>query len=202
MLWKVAVFALALPVLGVASVARCQNAPAPGAAASGAPIAAAPVTTAPAPGTAAPGAVGSTTALTKEQFEALAPNGMIVVNGQTMTKQQFLAQVASGTAEMSKKLQEAQAQAKAAFASRRKAFLDDRQSKLDAANKQAMASAASLLAQATAGRPANFDDSVTQANALLRRAETASPSEAAYIENQSRTLLQTLDPDALKTLSK
>lgn len=147
-------------------------------------------------------ALPSSSTITKEQFEALGPNDMIEVNGQRMTKQQFLTQVESAAAATIKKIQDARAQAKTRFEAKRKAFLDGEQAKLNDANAKAQAAAKPLLDQATAGRPTNFDASVAQAQALLKRAATASPSDTAEIESQASALLKIIDPEAAKALAK
>jgi hypothetical protein len=140
--------------------------------------------------------------ITKEQFEALRPNDMIEVNSQRMTKQQFQMQVESAAAATIKKIQDARAQAKTRFEAKRKAFLDGEQTKLNDASTKAQDAAKPLVDQATAGRPANFDASVAQAVALLKRAATASPSDAPEIESQASALLKIIDPEAAKTLVK
>jgi hypothetical protein len=147
-------------------------------------------------------ALPSPSTITKEQFEALGPNDIIEVNGQRMTKQQFLTQVETAAAAALKKAQDAQAQAKTRFEAKRKAFLDSEQAKLNDAKAKAQAAAKPLLDRAIAGRPANFDASVAKAQALLKRAATAPPSDAAEIESQASALLKILDPEAAKTLAK
>ncbi len=174
---KISILLLALAVLAPSAIAQAEDKPS-----STAP---------PSPST-----------ITKEQFETLGPNDIIEVNGQRMTKQQFLTQVETAAAAALKKGQDAQAQAKTRFEAKRKAFLDGEQAKLNDAKAKAQAAAKPLLDQATARRPANYDASVAQAIALLKRAATASPSDASEIESQASALLKIIDPEAAKTLAK
>jgi len=139
-------------------------------------------------------ALPSPTTTTKEQFEALGPNDMIEVNGQRMTKQQFWTQVEGAEAVVIKRILATRAQAKAQFEAKRKAFLDAQQVKLDDAKKNAQAAAKPLLNQATAGRPANFDATVAQGEALLDNA-AATHNEGPEIEQQAAALMKILAPN-------
>jgi hypothetical protein len=177
MLWKVAVLLPAAAVIGLLAEAKAED-----------------------------GASGSSALpinnMTKEQFEALSPNATIVVRGESLTKQEFLARNSSAADAMNKKAEDARAQAKARFEAKRKAFLDGEQAKLDDANKQVETAAKKLLDQATAGRPPDYDSRIQQGAVLLERAKTARPDEAAEIESQASDLLKVLDPEATMNLAK
>jgi hypothetical protein len=138
----------------------------------------------------------------KEQFEALSLDAAIVVRGEKLTKREFLTRNTNAAAAMKKKIEDAQAQAKAQFEAKRKALLDSEQAKLDDANKKARAAAKKLLAEATAGHTPDYSARIQQATALLERAKTAQPEEAAQIESQAKELLKIIDPEAAKKLAQ
>lgn len=73
--------------------------------------------------------------LTREQFQALAPDAVIEINGERITKSAFQERNAKALEETAKQLPEIRAQSLAAFEARRKALLDKRAALLAEANK-------------------------------------------------------------------
>jgi hypothetical protein len=74
--------------------------------------------------------------LTREQFQALAPDAVIEINGERITKGAFQARNVKAAEEAVKQLQDIRARALAAFEARRKALLDQRAAALAESNKK------------------------------------------------------------------
>jgi hypothetical protein len=86
------------------------------------------------------------TGMTRQTFEALAPDATIEVNGERITKREFIARRQSVIKEIAQKMQERNARAEAEFAAHRKAFLDSEKAKLEEDNKKVQAEVARLVA--------------------------------------------------------
>jgi hypothetical protein len=96
------------------------------------------------PGTAS--SAVSITGMTRQKFEALAPDATIEVYGERMTKGEFIVRIQSATKERARMMQESTARAKTEFEANRKAFLDSEKAKLDEDNKKVQAEVARLVA--------------------------------------------------------
>jgi hypothetical protein len=86
------------------------------------------------------GSVVSIRGMPRQQFEALAPDVTIEVNGAQVTKREFMAR-------RNQAIEEAKARAKTKFEARRKAFLDGERAKLEEANKKVRAEIDRLIAE-------------------------------------------------------
>jgi hypothetical protein len=144
--------------------------------------------------------VGSMTAA--QQFEALRSDATIAVNGERMTKREFMTRKARERAEMAEKLIDMQAESKALFEAKRRAFLATQQAKLDETNAVAQAAAQRLRAREAAARAQDYDARVQQGIELLKHAQTASPEELAQMQAQAREILKSVDPEAAKRLAQ
>ena len=122
----------------------------------------------------APAAV-SAKDLTREQFQALPPDAVIEINGESITKSAFQARNIKAVEEAAKRLPELRARAQSD--ARRKALLDKRAAELAEANKKAEAEIARLLAADAAKHGPNWAARKKQAAELLEQAAKASPTE-------------------------
>jgi hypothetical protein len=143
-----------------------------------------------APAQESPSVVSAKT-LTREKFEALAPDALIELsNGERITKRDFLAQTTKALEEVPKKLQENRLRAQAEFAQRRKKFLDDQDAALAEANKKVEAEVNRLVAADNAAHGSDWATRKKQAAELLDKAKkTLLPSEQLQLEKQAADLL-------------
>jgi hypothetical protein len=88
----------------------------------------------------------SITGMTLETFEALAPDAMLEVKGERITKSEFIERRQSAIKETIRKIQERQAGTETEFQAHRKAFLDSQAAKLKEANAKAQTEADRLIA--------------------------------------------------------
>jgi hypothetical protein len=88
--------------------------------------------------------------MTKEKFDAMAPNAMIEINGERLTKSEFIARRQSAIDQAVKQLQEARTRAETDFAAHRKAILDSEKAKLNEDNKKVQAEVDRLVAASAA----------------------------------------------------
>lgn len=147
--------------------------------------------------------VASSTSISAErQFEALSPDSVIVVGGERMIKREYLARQARLRAEMVQKTIDMGAAAKALLESKQHAFLVSERAKLEAENAIARAAAQQVRARELAARAPDYDARVQQAIQLLQRAEAASPSEIAQMQNEARDILKVLDPAAARKFAQ
>ncbi len=107
--------------------------------------------------------------LTREQFQALAPDAVIEINGERITKSAFQERNAKAVEEAAKQLQDIRAQSLAAFEARRKALLDKRAAALAEANKKVETEVAKLIAADAARHGPNWEARKKQAADLLVR---------------------------------
>jgi hypothetical protein len=148
-------------------------------------------------------AVAPTVSITAaQQFGALPADAMIAVNGERMTKLEFLTRRARQRAEMMQKIIDMQSESKALAEAKRGAFFATQHAKLAEANAAAQAAAQRWRAQEAAGRPPDYDARVEQGIALLKRAKTASPEELAQMQIQAREIVKSVDPEAAKQLAQ
>jgi len=89
----------------------------------------------------------SVTGMTRQTFEALAPDSTIEVHGERITKREFIARGQKAIEESAQKMQERNVRAETEFAARRKAFLDSEKVKLEEDNKKVQAEVARLVAE-------------------------------------------------------
>ena len=136
----------------------------------------------------APAAV-SAKDLTREQFQALPPDAVIEINGESITKSAFQARNIKAVEEAAKRLPELRARARAQSDARRKVFLDKRAAELAEANKKAEAEIARLVAADAAKHGPNWAARKKQAAELLEQAAKASPIERSELEKQADELL-------------
>ena len=127
--------------------------------------------------------------MTREQFQALPPDAVIEINGETITKSAFRARNVKAVEEAAKRLPELRARARAQSDARRKAFLDKRAAELAEANKKVEAEVAKLVAADAAKHGPNWEARKKQAADLLERAAKASPLERSELEKQADNLL-------------
>jgi hypothetical protein len=84
--------------------------------------------------------------MTKEKFEAIAPNATIEINGERLTKSEFIARRQSAIDQAVKQLQGARTRAETGFAAHREAILAGETAKLEEDNKKVQAEVARLVA--------------------------------------------------------
>jgi hypothetical protein len=103
--------------------------------------------------------VVSITGMTRQTFEALAPDAMIEVYGERMTKREFIVHQQNAIKERAQRLEESRARATTKFEANRKAFLDREKAKLEEDNKRVQAEVARLgAANAAAHREPTIKD--------------------------------------------
>ncbi len=127
--------------------------------------------------------------LTREQFQALAPDAVIEINGERITKSAFQERNAEGLEEAAKQLQDIRAQSLAAFEARRKALLDKQAAVLAEANKKVETEVAKLVAADAAHHGPNWEARKKQAADLLDQAAKAAPAERSALEKRAADLL-------------
>jgi hypothetical protein len=88
----------------------------------------------------------SITGMTRQTFEALAPEALIEVYGERMTKREFIVHHQSAIKERAQRLEESRARARTEFEANRKAFLDREKATLEEDNKKVQAEVARLVA--------------------------------------------------------
>jgi hypothetical protein len=127
--------------------------------------------------------------LTREQFQALAPDAVIEINGERITKSELQARNVKAVEEAAKQVQELRARSLAEFEARRRAFIDKRKAALAEANKKFEAEVSRLVAADAAAHGPNWEARKKQAAELLDRAEHADPTERSTLEKQAADLL-------------
>ena len=130
--------------------------------------------------------------LTRQQFEALPPTAMIEVDGQRMSKEEFLKRRLTDLNRAIKQMEDWKSRAEAEFAAYRKAFLDGEKAKLDEANKKVHAEVDRLLAADAAAHGPEWDARKKQAAALLTNSAAADPQQRSQLEKQAADLLAPL----------
>jgi hypothetical protein len=133
-------------------------------------------------------------ALTPEQFKALPADAMIEIDGERMSKREFIERRRKALEQAVNKMQEMRAKAEVEFETRRKAFLDAEKAKLDEANKKVQAEAARLVAADAAAHRPNWEARKKEAAALLNEAATASASQRSQLEKKASDLLSSVSP--------
>jgi hypothetical protein len=133
-------------------------------------------------------------ALTREEFKALSPDAMIEIDGERITKREFILRRTKALERAIKNMQELRAKAEAEFEARRKAFLDDEKAKLEEGNKKVEAEIARLVAADAATRGPNWEARKKQAAALLKEAESAPPDQRSQMEKKASDLLSSTSP--------
>ena len=152
-------------------------------------LASAGMSAANAQGSAADMPVPSPSTITPQQFQALSPDAMIEVDGQRMSKRDFIASRLAAIREERAKMAEARAQAEASFERRRKAFLDQQNAELAQANQKVQAEIDRLRSADAAAHGPNWDARRKQAGDLLAQAAKTLPAERARLEKQASDLL-------------
>jgi hypothetical protein len=127
--------------------------------------------------------------LTREQFLALPPDAVIVINGESITKSALQARNLKAVTEALKRLPELRARARTQSDPRRKALLDKRAAELAEANKKAEAEIARLVAADAAAHGPNWAARKKQAAELLDQAAKATPIERSELEKRAADLL-------------
>ena len=127
--------------------------------------------------------------LTREQFQALAPDAVIEINGEHITKSEFQARNVRGLHEAAKQLQDLRARLQAAFEARRRALLDKREAEIAEANKKAEAEVAKLVAADAAEHGPNWEARKKQAADLFEKAARATPTERSALLKRAADLL-------------
>jgi len=116
--------------------------------------------------------------LTREQFEALPPDALIDLNGERITKHDFLARTTKALEEATQRSQEANSRAEDEFEQRRKTFIDDQNAALAEANEKINR----LVAADTSAHGADWLTRKKQAAELINQAENAPPGERSRLE--------------------
>jgi len=127
--------------------------------------------------------------LTREQFQALAPDAAIEIDGERITKSAFQARNVKAAEEATKQLQDIRARSLAAFETRRKALLEKRAAALAEANKKVEAEVAKLVAADAAKHGPNWEERKKQAAGLFDKAAKATPIERSALLKQAADLL-------------
>jgi hypothetical protein len=127
--------------------------------------------------------------LTPEQFKALAPDAVIEINGERITKSAFEARNAKALEEAAKNMQDLRARSLAEFEARRKVLIDKQKAAQAEANQKFEAEVNRLVAADTAAHGPNWEARKKQAAELLHRAESAAPIERSTLEKQAADLL-------------
>lgn len=131
----------------------------------------------------------SASALTGEQFKALSPDAVIEIDGERMTKREFIERRTKALEQAIDKVKEIRTEAETQFEARRKAFLDAEQAKLEQANKKIENEVAQLVAADDAAHGPNWEARKKQALDILQRARRATPLERSALEKQAADLL-------------
>jgi colicin import membrane protein len=127
--------------------------------------------------------------LTPEQFKALAPDAVIEINGERITKSAFQARNTKAIEEAAKKVQDRRARLQAEFEARRKALIEKQKAAQAEANKKFEAEVNRLVAADAAAHGPNWEARKKQAAELFHRAESAQPIERSALEKQAADLL-------------
>jgi hypothetical protein len=128
----------------------------------------------------------SISGMTQQTFDALAPDAMLNVNGELISKNAFIAGRQAAAEELIKKMQATKAAAETEFAAHRKTFLDNQQSGLDADNEKARVEADRLV---SAAQGPNWEARKKQAFELLDQATKASGDEREQLAKKAVDLL-------------
>jgi len=128
-------------------------------------------------------------ALTRDQFKALSPDAVIEIDGERMTKREFIERRTKALEQAIKNMQEVRAKADAEIEARRKAFLDAQKAKLEEGNKKVEAEIARLVAADAAAHGANWEARKKEAATLLNEAATAPPRQRSVLEKKASDLL-------------
>ena len=134
-------------------------------------------------------AVVSADRLSKEQFKALPPDAMIDFKGERMSKRVFLQRRAEEFAQAVRQAQDMKTRAQAQFMTRRKAFLENEQAKLKAANKKVQAEVDRLVAADNSSHGKDWGARKRQAAQILAQAAKATPEHRAELERKANDLL-------------
>jgi hypothetical protein len=147
---------------------------------------------------ASPPSAVSIIGMTPEAFDKLPPDATIDVNGEHMTKSEFVARrksaMQSALKNVMQKRQEWSAHAQTDFQTRRKAFLADQETKVKEANAKVQAEADRALAADAAKHGPNWEADKKQALALLDQAAKASGDEQAQLVTRALELLRPKSP--------
>jgi hypothetical protein len=133
-------------------------------------------------------------ALTREQFKALAPDAMIEIDGERISKREFIERRVKALEKSANQAREMKAKAEAELEARCMAFLDAEKAKLEEANKKVEAEIARLVAADAAAHGPNWEAHKKQAAALLKEAETAPPDQRSQLEKKASDLLSSVSP--------
>jgi hypothetical protein len=137
-------------------------------------------------------AVFSVTTPTPQQFEALPPDAVLDINGERITKREFLTRRLRAYDAAMKKVQEARARAEAEFAAHRKALLDAQEAKLKENNQRVQAEIDRLVAADNAIHGPDWQARRRQAADLMQQASKASSSqEREELEKRAADLVLT-----------
>jgi len=127
--------------------------------------------------------------LTPEQFKALAPDAVIEINGERITKSAFQARNAKAIEEAAKQVQDLRTRLQTQFEARRKTLVEKQKAALAEANTKFEAEVNRLVAADAAAHGPNWEARKKQAAELLHRAENATPTERSALEKQAADLL-------------
>jgi hypothetical protein len=127
--------------------------------------------------------------LTREQFQALAPDVMIEINGERVTKNAFQARNTKAVEEAAKHVQDLRARSQTEFEARRKVLIEKQKAVLAEANKKVEDEVDRLVSAAVAAHGPDWEVRKKQAAELLDQAARATPTERSALEKRAADLL-------------
>lgn len=137
----------------------------------------------------APPALSITTP-TPQQFEALPLDAVLEINGERVTKREFLARRQRAYDATIKSVQEARARAEAEFVAHRRIFFDAQEAKLRENNQKVQAEIDRLIAADNAAHGPGWQTRKRQAADLLQQAaKESSPHDREQLEKRAADLL-------------
>jgi hypothetical protein len=128
--------------------------------------------------------------LSREQFIALPSDAVIEINGQRISKGEFLERNQKAVEEAAKKAAELRVRAENEFKAYRKSRLDQNKAALEEANKKVQAEVDRLVAADAAAHGSDWEARKKQAIELLNKASQASSAERAELAKQAIELLR------------
>jgi hypothetical protein len=141
-----------------------------------------------------PSSAVSITGMTPQIFDNLPANAMVEVNGQRMTKQEFVTHRQSAIKQAEQKRRETYARVETEFQAQRKAFLASQKAKLKEANQKVQAEFDRAYAADAAAHGPNWEADKKRALKLLDQAAKASGQEQVQLVTQALDLLKPVSP--------
>jgi hypothetical protein len=127
--------------------------------------------------------------LSREQFKALPSDALIEINGQRMSKGEFLERNRNAIEEAAKKAAELRVRSENEFKAYRKSRLEQDTAALEEANKKVQTEVGRRVAADIAAHGSDWEARKKQAIELLNKASQASSAERAQLVKQTIELL-------------